>query len=187
MAKEFNLTFVKDDGMGAGLDAYVRERILSAGLKIVFSSLVQITPAQAAVHYDKDDVWCERFGKKRHAFMMANGGTEKTPLQLGHEILESVRAQLCARPVRLFLVYGENANDVMREIGGCTNPSDAAPGTIRAISTDSFAKADVEMRPVRNVVHISECEADAKRELLNLIPELITLLHSITTDGPFLS
>lgn len=187
MAKEFNLTFVKEDGMRMRLAPYVRERILSAGLRIVFSNLIRITPEQAAVHYDKDDVWCERFGKKRHAYMMEHGGTDKTPLELGHEILASVRAQLCRAKVQLFLVYGENANAVMREIGGATNPEEAVRGSIRAISTDSFRQADVEMRPVRNIVHISECEEDTRREVLNLIPELFPLIRSVVSDGPLLS
>ena len=171
MAHEIAFAFIKPDAMAPGRDALIRSKLLDSGiLSVVAEAEFQITEVQAEVHYDKDEAWCLRYGMKRHESLVRRGGTGITPLALGQEILRSVRAGIRGGKVHAFILRGENANAVLREIVGATDPAAALPGTIRSFSADSFALADEEMRPVRNIIHASECEEDAMREIRNLWP-----------------
>lgn len=60
-------------------------------------------------------------------------------------------------PVVAMEVDGEDAVSEIRRIMGATNPSDAEPGTIRA---------DLATKLEENVVHGSDSEESAERELL---------------------
>lgn len=59
-------------------------------------------------------------------------------------------------PVMLMVLAGEGAIQRNREIMGATNPSEAAPGTIRALYGDSVGE---------NAVHGSDSPASAQREI----------------------
>lgn len=59
-------------------------------------------------------------------------------------------------PVMLMALYGENAVLKNREIMGATDPSKAAPGTIRALYGDNMGE---------NAVHGSDSPESALREL----------------------
>lgn len=59
-------------------------------------------------------------------------------------------------PVVAMEVHGEDAVSEIRRIMGATNPSDAEPGTIRA---------DLATKLQENVVHGSDSEESAEREL----------------------
>tara|TARA_B100000676_G_C17371893_1_gene481026 strand:- start:2 stop:397 length:396 start_codon:yes stop_codon:yes gene_type:complete len=59
-------------------------------------------------------------------------------------------------PVVAMEVHGEDAVSEIRRIMGATNPSDAEPGTIRA---------DLATKLEENVVHGSDSEESAEREL----------------------
>ena len=59
-------------------------------------------------------------------------------------------------PVVAMVVEGENAISVVRNLVGATNPIDAAPGTIRG---------DFGLDIGRNVVHASDSQASAEREI----------------------
>ena len=59
-------------------------------------------------------------------------------------------------PVVAMVVEGSDAVAGMRELMGATNPADAAPGTIRADLAESLSN---------NVVHGSDSEASAEREI----------------------
>lgn len=60
----------------------------------------------------------------------------------------------------------ENIITYTRELVGKTNPQGAAKGTIRATySNDNYDKAGSANRLVNNVIHASDSEESAKREL----------------------
>mgnify|MGYP000629446488 CR=1 FL=1 len=59
-------------------------------------------------------------------------------------------------PIIIQVLKGNNAVDQYRKIMGATNPSDADPGTIRA---------DFATKLEENVVHGSDSEESAEREL----------------------
>lgn len=54
------------------------------------------------------------------------------------------------------VVEGKNAISIMRAVNGATNPVDALPGTIRG---------DLAIETGRNVVHASDSEESAQREI----------------------
>ncbi len=176
---EFAFAFIKPDGMASELKDRIRGMLLASGkLTILAEAKFSITPLQAKVHYDKDDLWCKSVGTRRHEFIARRfGGVSKTPMELGREILSDVRGTIVGAPVYAFILYGENANAVLREIVGATDPEAAEEGTIRKLSSDSLALANEEMRPVRNIIHASESPNDAKREILNLWPEIRQLMQ----------
>jgi nucleoside-diphosphate kinase len=59
-------------------------------------------------------------------------------------------------PVILMVIEGENAIARWRELMGATDPSKAAPGTLRRKFADSFTK---------NAVHGSDAPASAERDV----------------------
>lgn len=175
---EFAFAFIKPDGMKAGLMDKIRGMLTSSGkLSIIMEVDLEITSAQAAVHYDKNDQWCQRVGTRRHDLLSNRGGVSKTPTELGREILAQVRETITGGAVHAFILSGEHANAELRKIVGSTDPAFAGEGSIRALSSDSFKAAEEEMRPVRNIIHASESITDARREILNLWPELKPLMQ----------
>ena len=77
-------------------------------------------------------------------------------------------------PVVAMVVEGERAIDVMRNIAGKTNPDEALPGSIRGDfghNTERF---------MCNVVHASDSDASAKREIDLFFREEEILDYKIT-------
>ena len=59
-------------------------------------------------------------------------------------------------PIIAMVVEGDNAVELVRETMGATDPQNAAPGTIRGDLAESIG---------RNLIHGSDSEAEAKREV----------------------
>lgn len=64
------------------------------------------------------------------------------------------------------VVQGVNAIDMVRKIVGDTIPAKAALGTIRGdFSIETPFLANIEARPMYNMVHASETSEEAKNEI----------------------
>jgi nucleoside-diphosphate kinase len=63
---------------------------------------------------------------------------------------------ITSAPVVAMVLEGDNAVQVVRDMMGKTDPQKSAPGTIRA---------DLAMSTARNVIHGSDSEASAEREI----------------------
>lgn len=63
---------------------------------------------------------------------------------------------MTSAPVVLMALHGENAVNLNRKIMGATNPSEAEPGSLRALYGDSLGE---------NAVHGSDSLESAKREV----------------------
>lgn len=71
-----------------------------------------------------------------------------------------------AGPVIAFVLEGVNAIENVRKIVGGTEPKGAAPGTIRGdFAHVSYHYADTQGIGVKNLIHASANEEDAKREI----------------------
>lgn len=68
----------------------------------------------------------------------------------------SLVSYITSGPVVAMVVEGKNAIRVVRKMVGATNPSEAEPGTIRG---------DFALDIGRNVVHASDSQASADREI----------------------
>lgn len=143
MALQQTLVLVKPDGVARGLTGEVIKRFEQRGLKIIALKLVHINMDRAKQHYT-DDI------TKRRG--------EKVRTMLLDFITEG--------PVVAMIIEGVDAIENVRKLVGATESKAAAPGTIRGDYTHvSYAHADEKEIPVRNVIHASGDEADAKHEV----------------------
>lgn len=102
---EHTLSIIKPDAVENNIVGEILEYLENAGLKIVASKMVRLTPEQAksfyAVHKDK-------------AFF------------------PNLIAYMTSGPVILQVLEGEDAVAVNRQVMGATDPGKASPGTIRS-------------------------------------------------------
>jgi nucleoside-diphosphate kinase len=129
MPTETTLVLVKPDGVRRGLSGEIVSRFERRGFELRGARLLKISRAMAQQHY------AEHKGKPFFG-----------------ELVDFITSG----PVLALAVRGESAISVVRTMMGATNPSNAAPGTIRG---------DLATLMGENVVHGSDSKASAKREL----------------------
>ncbi len=95
---------IKPDAVQRGLIGKIISRIEEKGYKIVALKMLQVTPEQAAKHYE------EHFGKPFYPNLVKF---------------------ITSAPIVAMVVEGRNVISGMRQIMGKTNPADADIGTIR--------------------------------------------------------
>ncbi len=123
------LIIVKPDGVQRGLVGEVIARFERRGLKIVGVKLLQIDESLARRHYAVHE---------------------------GKPYFDSLIHHITSAPSVVMVLEGNNAIKVARRTMGSTDPSEAAPGTIRA-------DYGLEMR--RNLVHGSDSPSTAAMEI----------------------
>jgi len=74
----------------------------------------------------------------------------------GKDFFNDLVSYISSAPVVTFVIEGENAIATAREMAGATDPRQARPGTIRA---------DYGIDVQRNVIHASDSEESARREI----------------------
>jgi nucleoside-diphosphate kinase len=82
---------------------------------------------------------------------------------LGKPFYEPLMEFMSSGPVVALIVEGESAIEGVRALAGKTNPLEAGPGTIRG----DFATITRE-----NLIHASDSEASAEREIKIFFPGL---------------
>ena len=129
MAVERTLSIIKPDAVGKNVIGEIYSRFEKAGLSIVAARMMHLSQEQAGEFYA---VHKERpFYGDLVAFMTSG-------------------------PVQVQVLEGENAIAAHRDVMGATNPSEAAPGTIRA----DFASSIDE-----NACHGSDAADTAAQEI----------------------
>lgn len=136
MAKERTLSIIKPDATRRKLTDKINARFTARGLKVVAQKPMQLSRTQAEGFYDVH--------KERPFF-------------------GSLVAFMISGPVVIQVLEGDNAVALNREIMGATDPSKAAPGTIRKDFAESIEA---------NSVHGSDSTETAKREIAFFFPEL---------------
>lgn len=136
MAKERTLSIIKPDATRRKLTDKINARFTARGLKVVAQKPMQLSRTQAEGFYDVH--------KERPFF-------------------GSLVAFMISGPVVVQVLEGDNAVALNREIMGATDPSKAAPGTIRKDFAESIEA---------NSVHGSDSTETAKREIAFFFPEL---------------
>lgn len=129
MPRERTFLMIKPEGVERGLVGEIISRFERRGFKIVALKLTKLSKELAEKHY------AEHRGK---------------------DFFEPLVAHITSGPVVPFVVEGEDAVRVAREMAGTTDPKKAAPGTIRA---------DFGIDIQRNVIHAADSPATAKREI----------------------
>lgn len=129
MAVERTLSIIKPDAVAKNVIGQIYARFESAGLKVVAARMKHLTEREAGGFYEEHRA--RPFFKDLVTFMTSG-------------------------PVIIQVLESENAVSKHRDIMGATNPSSAAPGTIRA---DFAASID------ENAVHGSDSAENAAREI----------------------
>ncbi len=129
MERERTLFLVKPDAMQRGLAGEIIHRLERRGLRIVGLKLMMVPRALAEKHY----------------------GEHK-----GKPFFEGLVDFITSAPVIAAVFEGTNAIEVVRTTNGLTDPTAAAPGTIRG---------DFGLERGRNLVHASDSPKSAAREI----------------------
>jgi nucleoside-diphosphate kinase len=130
---------IKPDGVERGLVGEIIAKVERTGLKIIAMKMVTMSKDFSKKHY------------KAHV---------DKPFYKGLENF------MTSGPVVAMVVEGISAIDTLRKIVGATEPKSAAPGTIRGeYSHHSYNYADEKGIAIKNLVHASGDESDAKFEV----------------------
>ena len=129
MAVERTFSIVKPDAVANNVIGKIYERFESVGLRIIGCKMLRLTRGQAEAFYV---VHRERPFYQELGDYMVSG------------------------PVVVQVLEGEDAVAMNRKVMGATNPTDAAPGTIRA---------DFAQSVQANAVHGSDAKETAAQEI----------------------
>ncbi|MCK5449754.1 nucleoside-diphosphate kinase [Candidatus Pacearchaeota archaeon] len=136
------LVLIKPDGVARGLTGEIIKRFEQRGLKIVALKLVKIDNDLAKQHY-----------------------TEDISKRLGEKVRNMLLNFITEGPIIAMIIEGVNAIENVRKIVGVTESKAALPGTIRGdFSHVSYSYADKKEIAIKNLVHASADETDAKNE-----------------------
>ena len=137
---ERSLVLVKPDGVRRGLSGEVIRRIEAKGYRLVRLELREATSDLLAAHYAEHE---------------------------GKPFYEPLVAFMLSGPIVAMVVEGERCIEGFRSLAGATDPTVAAPGTIRGdLGRDWGTKVQ------QNIVHGSDSPDSAVREIAIWFPEL---------------
>ena len=140
---ERTLVLIKPDGVQRCLIGEVIRRFEKAGLKIVGMKMQWADEELAKKHYT-DDITRRR----------------------GEKVRSLLLTYIAEGPVVAIVIEGINAIENVRKIVGPTEPKSSQPGTIRGDYCHvSYDHADSEGKAVKNIIHSSSDEKDAKNEI----------------------
>ena len=129
MAIERTLSIIKPDAVAKNIIGEIVRRFESNGLKVIAARMLRMDQAKAAAFYE---------------------------VHKARPFYRDLVDYMSSGPVLVQVLEGENAVSRNREIMGATNPTDAAPGTIRADFADSVQE---------NAVHGSDSQETARVEI----------------------
>ncbi|BCX15143.1 MAG: nucleoside-diphosphate kinase [Candidatus Parcubacteria bacterium] len=171
---ETTLVLIKPDGVIRKLVGEIISRFERANLDIVGLGIVQPTYQLIDRHYPKDKKWIENLGNnliktaeelKLKIDLQKDYGV-KDIYSLGLQIRKWLIDFMTSGPIVKIALRGPQAVSVVRKLVGKTVPFMAEPGTIRGdFSIDSPILANLEKRPIKNLVHASGNIDEAKKEL----------------------
>ena len=140
---ERTFVMIKPDGVKRSLVGEILSRFEKVGLKVIGMKMTWV---------DED------FAKKHY--------TEDITIRRGEKVRNNLVTFLKEGPVIAFVLEGIEAIEIVRKMVGETESKSAAPGTIRGdYSHVSFAHADKKDMAVKNLIHASANQEDAKNEI----------------------
>jgi nucleoside-diphosphate kinase len=137
---ERTLVLVKPDGVARGLTGEVIRRIEAKGYQLVALQLRSATPELLAEHYAE---------------------------HVGKPFYQPLVDFMLSGPVAAMVVEGNRVIEGFRSLAGSTEPTGAAPGTIRG-----DLGRDWGLAVVQNIVHGSDSPESAAREIGLWFPDL---------------
>lgn len=156
------LIIIKPDGVAGGFTDQIIKRYEDKGLKVVKRKDMMAPQDLVERHYPLDPDYLRSIGQKT----IAAGQKVKSAEDQGKKVVSWLRKFIASGPVVALLLEGEDAVAKARKVTGFTDPSTADKGTIRRdLGTDTILKANLEERPVYNLIHASGSEEEAKKEI----------------------
>lgn len=140
MTTERSLILVKPDGYRRGLTGEVLRRIEAKGYTLVALDVTSATQEQLAAHYAEHE---------------------------GKPFYQPLVDFMSSGPLAAVVVEGEDCIRGFRSLAGATNPTEAAPGTIRG-----DLGRDWGLKVQQNIVHGSDSPESAAREIAIWFPQL---------------
>ena len=137
---ERTLILVKPDGVARGLTGEVLRRIEAKGYRLVALELRQLDRETASRHYEEHE---------------------------GKPFFEPLLEFITSGPIVAAVVQGQRVIEGFRSIAGATDPTVAAPGSIRGDLARDWGKKVIE-----NIVHGSDSAESAAREIAIYFPSL---------------
>lgn len=168
MKNEKTLIIIKPDGVQRTLVGEIVQRYERTGLKLI--GLKMIIPDKDLVkkHYLVDPEWVKKTGEKSIDSYQKKGLTppSNNPEEIGEKILDNLQKYFTSGPVIAMVWQGNQAVGIVRKITGGTEPLTSDVGTIRGDFTiDSYQIADIDGRPIRNLIHASGNIKEAEKEI----------------------
>ena len=164
---ERTLILVKHDGVQRGLVGEVIKRFENKGLKI--AALKMILPSQelAEKHYKVTPEAIEKTGGNTIKAYEAKGiEVKESKEEITKRVFGWLQKYLMEGPVVAIVFEGYHAIEIGRKIVGHAEPRQAELGTIRGdYAIESYALADKEERPLRNIMHASGNKEESDNEV----------------------
>lgn len=160
--QEKTLILIKPDGVQRGLTEEIIKRYEAAGLKVVKRQDMMAPLEVVEKHYPMDPDYLKLIGEKT----IAAGQQVTSAEDQGRKVVTWLRKFITSGPIVALLLEGEDAVKVARKTTGFTDPATAEKGTIRGdLGTDNILKANMEERPVYNLIHASGSQQEAQKEI----------------------
>lgn len=153
------LVLIKPDGLVKSLTGNIITCLSETKAKIVGAKMVSVKRELAEAHYSElKQRLIEKFGEKK-------GG------EVFESVLKYIQGHYHTNRVMALVYEGENCIEKIRKLAGHTNPEEADPTTIRG----KYGRINSKTNVFENVVHVSDSEENAKREIqLWFEPEELT-------------
>lgn len=170
---EKTLVIVKPDGVSRWLVWEICSRFEKVWLKIIAGKLFRAPREVLEQHYPVTRTeWVQLLGERTEEWykelgmdVMAEFGTD-SHLELGKYIVRWLVDYMAEWEVFAMVLEWPHAIEVVRKLVWATVSLKAAPGTIRwDYSCDSIWLANLERRPIRNLIHASGNPEEAAFEV----------------------
>jgi len=126
---EKTLVLIKPDGVQRGLIGEIIMRLERRGLRLIAAKFMRVSAALAEEHYS---------------------------VHKGKPFYEKLNRYICSAPLMAMAWEGPKAVAAVRQSMGVTNPTEAAPGTIRH---------DFALEMGRNLTHASDSVENGEKEV----------------------
>jgi nucleoside-diphosphate kinase len=170
---EDTLVILKPDALSRGLVGIVTERLEQVGLKLVACKMVMPDKASMDKIYDTSDKkWVEGMGQKtlktfyEYSIDVKEHMGTNDPYKLGLHVAKQLKDYMLSGPIIVMVWEGMKAVSTVRKVRGVTVPIFADIGSILGdYSHDSPLSTTMQDRSLRNLVHASGTEEEAKKEI----------------------
>ncbi len=170
---ERTLIVIKPDGVVRGLTSEILRRFERAGLKIVAARMASVSKDLASQHYpeDRHELWTGIGHKTLADYKELEVDAKELlgtadPKKIGEMVRVWLLEYITLGPVFAAVLEGPHAVELVRKMAGHTLPLRSEPGTIRGdFSFDSAYLANTGKRAIKNLIHASGSQDEAKYEI----------------------